>query len=88
MKILSQMFCGTCRTYHQDKNPTNSRAFILVRMKGLEPSRREALAPKASVSTNSTTSACVLGYVKCSSFLSFRTSLFLAKVELVDSVYS
>ena len=26
-------------------------------MKGLEPSRPEALAPKASVSTNSTTSA-------------------------------
>lgn len=26
-------------------------------MKGLEPSRRKALAPKASVSTNSTTSA-------------------------------
>ena len=30
---------------------------ILVRMKGLEPSRREAYAPKAYVSTNSTTSA-------------------------------
>src|ERR1039458_2274093 len=30
----------------------------LVRMKGLEPSRLAALAPKASVSTNSTTSAC------------------------------
>ena len=30
---------------------------ILVRMKGLEPSRREAHAPKACVSTNSTTSA-------------------------------
>ena len=29
----------------------------LVRMKGLEPSRREAHAPKACVSTNSTTSA-------------------------------
>ena len=29
----------------------------LVRMKGLEPSRREAYAPKAYVSTNSTTSA-------------------------------
>ena len=29
----------------------------LVRMKGLEPSRLAALAPKASVSTNSTTSA-------------------------------
>ena len=31
--------------------------FALVRMKGLEPSRLAALAPKASVSTNSTTSA-------------------------------
>ena len=29
----------------------------MVRMKGLEPSRREAHAPKACVSTNSTTSA-------------------------------
>ncbi len=29
----------------------------MVRMKGLEPSRLAALAPKASVSTNSTTSA-------------------------------
>ncbi len=29
----------------------------LVRMKGLEPSRLAALAPKTSVSTNSTTSA-------------------------------
>ena len=31
---------------------------ILVRMKGLEPSRLATLAPKANVSTNSTTSAC------------------------------
>ena len=30
---------------------------LLVRMKGLEPSRPKALAPKANVSTNSTTSA-------------------------------
>ena len=30
---------------------------ILVRMKGLEPSRLAAPAPKAGVSTNSTTSA-------------------------------
>ena len=30
----------------------------VVRMKGLEPSRLATLAPKASVSTNSTTSAC------------------------------
>ena len=30
---------------------------ILVRMKGLEPSRSKAHAPKACVSTNSTTSA-------------------------------
>ena len=32
-------------------------AFYLVREKGLEPSRLAALAPKASVSTNSTTAA-------------------------------
>ena len=31
--------------------------FSMVREKGLEPSRPEALAPKASVSTNSTTRA-------------------------------
>lgn len=30
---------------------------LMVREKGLEPSRPEALAPKASVSTNSTTRA-------------------------------
>ena len=33
---------------------------FLVRMKGLEPSRREAYAPKAYVSTNSTTSAYLI----------------------------
>ena len=32
----------------------------MVRMKGLEPSRREALVPKTSVSTNSTTSAYLI----------------------------
>lgn len=38
----------------------NSEIFqILVRMKGLEPSRSKAHAPKACVSTNSTTSASV-----------------------------
>lgn len=36
------------------------RPFTLVREKGLEPSRPEALAPKASVSTNSTTRACFI----------------------------
>ena len=40
------------------------KSSFLVRMKGLEPSRLAALAPKASVSTNSTTSAycriCIL----------------------------
>src|SRR3990167_8685923 len=36
---------------------TYVRSIYLVRMKGLEPSRPKALAPKASVSTNSTTSA-------------------------------
>ena len=49
------------KTAHKDGFSVNSP---LVRMKGLEPSRPEALAPKASVSTNSTTSAycriCIL----------------------------
>lgn len=34
--------------------------FNLVRMKGLEPSRPRARAPKARVSTNSTTSANIV----------------------------
>ena len=38
----------------------------MVRMKGLEPSRREAHAPKACVSTNSTTSA-YSDYIKVNS---------------------
>ena len=33
--------------------------FILVPWKGLEPSRIAALVPKTSVSTNSTTTACI-----------------------------
>ena len=36
----------------------------MVREKGLEPSRPEALAPKASVSTNSTTRASKSNYSK------------------------
>ena len=36
----------------------------MVREKGLEPSRPEALAPKASVSTNSTTRARIQHYSK------------------------
>ena len=35
----------------------------LVPRGGLEPPRREALTPEASVSTNSTTEACVLFFV-------------------------
>ncbi len=35
--------------------------FYMVREKGLEPSRPKALAPKASVSTNSTTRAYTEG---------------------------
>lgn len=31
----------------------------MVRERGLEPPRPKALAPKASVSTNSTTRACI-----------------------------
>ena len=41
----------------------------MVRMKGLEPSRLAALAPKASVSTNSTIRACYR-YVYTTLFLS------------------
>ena len=33
------------------------RSFLFVRAKGLEPSHREALDPKSSVSTNFTTPA-------------------------------
>ena len=40
----------------KEKRPTNVDLFSLVGMKGLEPSRPEALVPKTSVSTNSTTS--------------------------------
>ena len=36
-------------------------------MKGLEPSRPKAHAPKACVSTNSTTSACNLGLARYAS---------------------
>ncbi len=35
----------------------------MVREKGLEPSRPEALAPKASVSTNSTTRAYLFAII-------------------------
>ena len=42
---------------HTNQKPTKRSVLNLVRMKGLEPSRLAALAPKASVSTNSTTSA-------------------------------
>lgn len=45
------------KTIFANKKPTIRSDFCLVREKGLEPSRPEALAPKASVSTNSTTRA-------------------------------
>ena len=42
---------------------------MLVRAEGLEPSRREALAPKASVYTSFTTPAiifyCAVNYDEC-----------------------
>jgi hypothetical protein len=44
------------------KNPAKKPEFYMVREKGLEPSRLAALAPKASVSTNSTTRAIELFY--------------------------
>lgn len=37
---------------------------LLVRMKGLEPSRDKALVPKTSVSTNFTTPASLLEKIK------------------------
>ena len=40
-----------------EKRDHQRSLFSMVREKGLEPSRPEALAPKASVSTNSTTRA-------------------------------
>ena len=40
----------------ENKNPNSCQGFI-VRVKGLEPPRREALDPKSSVSTNFTTPA-------------------------------
>ncbi len=49
---------GSCIKPDKTKRRANAHLNALVRMKGLEPSRPEALAPKASVSTNSTTSAC------------------------------
>ncbi len=39
------------------KDPTFVETFYMVRERGLEPPRLAALAPKASVSTNSTTRA-------------------------------
>jgi hypothetical protein len=39
------------------KTTTEGRRIVLVREKGLEPSRLAALVPKTSVSTNSTTRA-------------------------------
>ena len=50
----------------------------MVRMKGLEPSRREAHAPKACVSTNSTTSACH-NYIKAISTYQLATLMLKLK---------
>ena len=46
--------------------------FILVRMKGLEPSRLAARAPKARVYTNFTTSACSEAIITDEVFLSSK----------------
>ena len=42
---------------HQIKKLPKIEKLLFVRVKGLEPPRREALDPKSSVSTNSTTPA-------------------------------
>jgi hypothetical protein len=41
----------------KEKSPANCRAFLLVRVEGLEPPSLAALDPKSSVSTNFTTPA-------------------------------
>ena len=66
------------KTAHKDGFSVNSP---LVRMKGLEPSRPEALAPKASVSTNSTTSACI-GRHYCITSLNVCETLLVVRVRL------
>lgn len=43
--------------YSKEKEPDVTDSFSMVREKGLEPSRPKAHAPKACVSTNSTTRA-------------------------------
>ena len=63
------------------KTRPKGRVFIMVRMKGLEPSRPEALAPKASVSTNSTTSACI-GRHYCITSLNVCETLFAVRERL------
>lgn len=47
-------------------------------MKGLEPSRREALVPKTSVSTNSTTSPDYLQAINRRSCQAWKLALLLA----------
>ena len=50
-----------CWQFYKSKNPncsySSSQDFSVVRLKGLEPSRRRTLDPKSSASTNSATSA-------------------------------
>lgn len=53
----SLLLGGLIVTEHIKKTDQPICLFNMVREKGLEPSRPEALAPKASVSTNSTTRA-------------------------------
>ena len=52
--------------------------FILVRMKGLEPSRLAAHAPKACVSTNSTTSAYIVYVLKLVGTLNYTTCFIVS----------
>ena len=47
-------------SYHIEKTDQPICLFYMVRERGLEPPRPKALAPKASVSTNSTTRAKLL----------------------------
>lgn len=53
---LCRLFAKSFVADKKEKRPAHADLFSLVGMKGLEPSRRKALVPKTSVSTNSTTS--------------------------------
>ncbi len=57
----------------------------MVRMERLELSRREALEPKSSVSTNSTTSACRVDEAEYYRYLQSMQDFSSAPLDLVYS---